>query len=221
MNKIELTAFFNSEYNSCRRYWWQGENRYSCDPQKHLPFHAKLLEIAQSFPRGRALDIGTGEGADAIRLALLGYEVDAVDISAIAIEKTAAFAKTQGVKLNLFNQDINSFPFDKKYDIIICNGMLHYVRDKIQLLKKIQVATTCQGYNVVSLFSTASPIPDYHQCVEVYPDSENGVVFRHFQDWKSFHKTFERNKIESSHPTITPHYHSYIKLISQKFHDHI
>lgn len=48
--------------------------------------------------QGGALDIGAGEGADAIRLALLGYEVDADDLSAIGAAKIEYFAEQAEVK---------------------------------------------------------------------------------------------------------------------------
>jgi|ERR1035437_262588 tellurite methyltransferase len=216
MNKISAVEFFNREYLAHPRYWWLGENRYSIDLKHHLPFHAQLIKIAKKHKTGRVLDIGTGEGADAIRLAILGYEVDAVDVSAIALEKTESFAKSQGVKLNLFNESIDQFTFETTYDIIICNGLLHYVGDKTNLLDKMCAATTKGGYNVISLFSTATPIPDYHQCVNIYPDDENGIITRRFKTWKKSYLSFDRNRPERSHPTPTPHSHSYIKLIAQK-----
>ena len=46
-----------------------------------------MLEDLRTRPAGRVLDLGAGEGIDAIRLARLGYEVDAVEGSVIGAEK--------------------------------------------------------------------------------------------------------------------------------------
>jgi 2-polyprenyl-3-methyl-5-hydroxy-6-metoxy-1,4-benzoquinol methylase len=57
---------------------------------------------------GQALDLGAGEGADAIRLAKLGYHVDAVELSAVACEKIERFARTQGVRISVRNEPLET-----------------------------------------------------------------------------------------------------------------
>ena len=51
---------------------------------------------------------GAGEGADAIRLAKLGYQVDAVEVSAVACEKIERFAKSEGVKITIRNGPVET-----------------------------------------------------------------------------------------------------------------
>lgn len=54
------------------------------------------VELADLEP-GRALDIGCGEGADALWLAHRGWDVTAVDVSAVAIERARAAAEAAGM----------------------------------------------------------------------------------------------------------------------------
>ncbi|MEU5155723.1 methyltransferase domain-containing protein [Glycomyces sp. NPDC021274] len=49
-----------------------------------------LVAEAADLSPGRALDVGCGEGADAIWLARRGWQVTAVDLSAVALERAAA-----------------------------------------------------------------------------------------------------------------------------------
>ncbi|MBK9295994.1 MAG: methyltransferase domain-containing protein [Candidatus Microthrix sp.] len=51
-----------------------------------------LLAEASHLQTGRALDVGCGEGADAIWLAKQGWDVTATDISAVAIDRARAAA---------------------------------------------------------------------------------------------------------------------------------
>lgn len=51
-----------------------------------------LVTEVTGLPPGRALDVGCGEGADAIWLASRGWQVTAVDISRVAVERAAAQA---------------------------------------------------------------------------------------------------------------------------------
>jgi SAM-dependent methyltransferase len=51
-----------------------------------------LVTEGTGLPPGRALDVGCGEGADAIWLARRGWQVTAIDISQIALRRAAAAA---------------------------------------------------------------------------------------------------------------------------------
>ncbi len=48
------------------------------------------------LPKGIALDLATGEGRNAVFLALQGLEVDAVDISKVGLSKARILAKDAG-----------------------------------------------------------------------------------------------------------------------------
>ena len=56
------------------------------------------VEVASMQPT-TALDVGCGEGADAIWLARSGWEVTAVDISTVAVERGSAAAEAAGVSV--------------------------------------------------------------------------------------------------------------------------
>jgi SAM-dependent methyltransferase len=56
-----------------------------------------LVDEAADLPPGRALDIGSGEGADAIWLAGRGWTVVGLDVSDVALERSAAHAAAAGV----------------------------------------------------------------------------------------------------------------------------
>jgi SAM-dependent methyltransferase len=58
--------------------------------------NGRLVVEVGSLTPGRALDVGCGEGADAIWLALRGWTVTAIDISAVAIGRARAAAELAG-----------------------------------------------------------------------------------------------------------------------------
>ncbi|MEU3605398.1 methyltransferase domain-containing protein [Streptomyces sp. NPDC035033] len=60
------------------------------------PNGALVAEVAGLAP-GRVLDVGCGEGADAIWLARTGWDVTALEVSGVALRRAAAHAREAGV----------------------------------------------------------------------------------------------------------------------------
>jgi SAM-dependent methyltransferase len=61
-----------------------------------LPNGALVAEVADRRP-GRVLDVGCGEGADAVWLAGRGWDVTALDVSRVALDRAALRARQAGV----------------------------------------------------------------------------------------------------------------------------
>jgi SAM-dependent methyltransferase len=215
---VDVSGYFDGLYQEHERYWWQAPNRYSLNPEEHPRslLTQQTLRVLADRPRGRALDLGAGEGSDAIRLALLGYEVDAVEVSAVGAAKIERFAKEAGAEVRVTVADAQDYQPKGLYDVIICNGVLHYVKDKDSVISLMQEATCADGINVISLWSTHTPVPEGHDHVPVYSDAENGVVTGRYQDWPKEFIFFERDKPEASHSDLPPHRHSHIKFIARK-----
>ena len=58
--------------------------------------NAQLVAEAADLPPGRVLEVGSGEGADALWLAQRGWQVTGVDISTTALQRAAEHAATAG-----------------------------------------------------------------------------------------------------------------------------
>lgn len=56
-----------------------------------------LAETVAGLPPGEVLDLGCGDGGDALWLARRGCHVTAVDISAVAVERLAGPARSRGL----------------------------------------------------------------------------------------------------------------------------
>ena len=59
--------------------------------------NVRLAEVVESREPGDALDLGCGEGADAMWLAERGWHVVAVDISQVALQRAGAEADARGL----------------------------------------------------------------------------------------------------------------------------
>lgn len=79
-------AEWDARYGAAERVW-SGE-----------PNGALVAEVTDLRP-GRALDVGCGEGADAVWLARRGWEVTALDVSGVALDRAREHADDAGVRV--------------------------------------------------------------------------------------------------------------------------
>lgn len=215
---IAVQQFFEDAYAHTDRYWWRVGHVYSTDPDDHAAslMTQEILRFAWSRGPGRVLDLGSGEGADAIRLALMGWDVVAVEPSAAGVRKIVDFAAAAGVNIKVVRSDIMSFGCNDVFDLVICNGVLHYVDSKTDACRIMQKVTAPQGANAVSLWSSFTPVPDCHQIVPTYPDAERGEVVSAYSAWPKVLLYFERGRVDYSHVDMPVHAHSYIKMFALK-----
>lgn len=82
---------------------------------------------------GRALDLGTGEGRHAVWLAALGWQVTAVDFSAVGIERGRAGAQEVGVDIDWVVADVRTWepPAGVGFDLVLV-AYLHLEDDVLQ-----------------------------------------------------------------------------------------
>lgn len=88
------------------------EHRYSGDQVWSGNPNGTLVREASPLAPGRALDVGAGEGGDAIWLAQHDWDVTATDISHFAIERIAAVASERNLNVEVLQADANALdPF--------------------------------------------------------------------------------------------------------------
>ena len=75
---------------------WDARYRESERLWSGRPNGALVVETAD-LPPGRVLDVGCGEGADAVWLATRGWDVTALEVSGVALERAAGHARDAGV----------------------------------------------------------------------------------------------------------------------------
>ena len=91
-----------------------GDQMWSGNPNGTL-----VDEVGRLLP-GRALDVGAGEGGDAVWLAEQGWDVTASDISRRALDRVAAEAERRGLRIGCLHADANArCPFEgRAFDLV-------------------------------------------------------------------------------------------------------
>ncbi|MFG3496435.1 class I SAM-dependent methyltransferase [Streptomyces sp. NPDC047928] len=147
------------------------ENHYSGrEPAGTRHPHPVLVETARGLTPGSALDLGCGDGADAVWLATRGWRVTAVDISANALRRAAARASAAGAadRLATGRHDLaGTFP-SGTYDLISAHYLqTPFALPRAQVLRKAARALNPGGLLLlVDHGSTRpwawNPAPDAH-----------------------------------------------------------
>ncbi|MET8650042.1 SAM-dependent methyltransferase [Nocardia aurea] len=102
-----------------------------------------LVREAAELAPGTALDLGCGEGGDAIWLAERGWQVTAVDISATALGRAAAHAENAGVRdrVEFAEHDLStSFP-EGEFDLVSAQFFHSPVEQHDQRTRTLRRAT--------------------------------------------------------------------------------
>jgi SAM-dependent methyltransferase len=99
--------------------FWDGFYRERQRVWSGKPNAALVREVSMIAP-GRAIDLGCGEGADAIWLAERGWTVTGVDVSAVALGRAAEHARDAGVedRTTWLARDLAQWEPEETYDLV-------------------------------------------------------------------------------------------------------
>jgi 2-polyprenyl-3-methyl-5-hydroxy-6-metoxy-1,4-benzoquinol methylase len=131
-----------------------------------------LIEFFAEYPRkGKVLDLGCGQGRDAIALARLGYSVTGIDNSRVAIDQMNKIGQKE--KLNLDGRVGDIFSFDRfsEFDIVLMDSMFHFAKkDKekeIGLIQKIISKIQIGSLMVICIQDIGKKAQILHQAIDL------------------------------------------------------
>lgn len=108
---------WDERYAASDRVWSSGPNR-------------EVAAIVGDWPPGRALDLGAGEGRHALWLAERGWQVTAVDFSAVGIDRGREEGRSRGVEVEWVVADVTAWepPAGTAFDLVLV-AYLHVPED--------------------------------------------------------------------------------------------
>lgn len=93
--------------------------------------YPEFVDFVQRLERkGRALDIGCGQGRDALMLAAHGFQVVGLDASEVGVAQMVAQAEAQQLHVTGWVGDFYTFDFAETYDLIVFDSILHFGKDR-------------------------------------------------------------------------------------------
>ena len=91
-------------------------------------FNKFLAETVRGKKPGKALDIGMGQGRNALFLAALGWDVTGFDISEVAVKQAQDQARKRRLKLTAQVGDVDKYNYGKaRWDLVVGMYMHDYL----------------------------------------------------------------------------------------------
>ena len=131
LEQLHSEAAWEERYKS-RAHIWSGE-----------PNPTLVTEVTPLSP-GSALDVGCGEGADAIWLAARGWTVTGVDLSPTALARAAEHGRQRGVEVTWQHLDLTRTTPDATYDLVTAH-FLHLPRERRRVVFADLMAAVAPG----------------------------------------------------------------------------
>jgi tellurite methyltransferase len=157
--------------------------------------YPELIEFLAAYPhKGKVLDLGCGQGRDAIALARLGYAVTGIDNSRVGIDQMKQVGEAEN--LNLLGKVGDIYAFDKfdEFDLILLDSMFHFEKNdkekEIGLLRRIVSSIRKGCLVVVCIQDTGDKVHMLNQALDlehVLPRLADKKFTYTFEDQESGH----------------------------------
>lgn len=163
---------------------------FYCEPKDYFPkkynsnpVHSEVLEAMESLSPGKALDLGCGQGRNALFLAQHGFEVTAVDQKELALEILQSIVEQEDLEMTVGLYDINSANLKQSYDLIVSTVVLMFLQaDRIPaIIRNMQDQTNPGGYNLIVC---AMDTEDYPCQVPFSFTFKEGELADYYKDWE-------------------------------------
>ena len=167
---------YEKVYSENNEYYWGVTPSQMC---------LKIVELMPPNKQLKILDIGCGEGKDAVFLARCGYDVSAFDLSETGVEKTKLLAKRANVNVNVFKADLCDYRLSENYDILFSSGVLHYIKPTMrdEIFENYRSHTNKNGLNILNVFIEkpfVAPSPENEEHSYLW---YSGQLLAYYRDW--------------------------------------
>jgi 2-polyprenyl-3-methyl-5-hydroxy-6-metoxy-1,4-benzoquinol methylase len=140
--------------------------------------YPELMEYFESRCRGALLDLGSGQGRNAVALAAIGYDVTAVDASPVGVDQAVRTAAERGLTVRGVAADLTEYAITATYDVILIDMVLHSLdhgSDRRRLLEAVARAVRPGGTAYVVLPEPGPLVDEVVEALSPWPTTVQAV----------------------------------------------
>lgn len=149
--------------------------------QNELADENLVAFLSQNPKLHTALELGCGEGRNAIYLAQQNVKVTAIDLSEVSIGNAKVIAERKGVQVDFICQNVFNMALEgNKYDLVYDSGMFHHLAPhrRLQYLKLLEEVVADKGYFGLTCFAWGEDCADEVDDWAFYNEPRTGVAFK-------------------------------------------
>lgn len=175
------------EFSEREEVYGQDEYYWGKEPSTLAKTTAEYIPV--DLEGGRVIDVGAGEGRDAVYFAEQGFDAYAVDISPAGLEKTTRLATKRGVEVTTLEADANELEFPAPMDIVFSIGAVQFIRPAVRQrqFKRFQRSTTAGGVHAVFAFVDHPDIPPAPDTTDDQYPFDRDELQEYYAEWETLH----------------------------------
>ena len=201
--------------------------QFYCTPQDYFykkyqlsPTHSEILAATPYLQGGRALDVGCGQGRNALYLSQLGqhsFEVDAWDVNPQSLQKLQQIIEAEGIhNIHLQQRDLNADPsITGTYDFICCTVVMMFLQATTvkPLIAQMQQATEVNGFNLIVCAMDTPDLPVQADFPFAFKTGELSALYEGWNIVKYNENVGELHRVDAEGNRIKQHFAT---LLAQK-----
>ena len=196
---------YDEVYNAEGYYWGTLPSPTCFQILEHMPPDRPL----------KLLDIGCGEGRNAVFFARNGYHVTGFDISPAGVKKTLRLAEGAGAAMMAFVADLLEHRLEESYDILYSLGTLHLLPSELrdEVMANYRKQTNANGLHLFEVFVDKpflATAPDMEPTADLW---KSGELLSYYHDWRV--ESFVEEIFDCPSSGV-PHQHAVNRIIARQ-----
>ncbi|WP_455251857.1 SAM-dependent methyltransferase TehB [Neisseria sp.] len=177
--------------------------------------HSAVRAAEGIVPIGKVLDMGCGQGRNALYLGLKGFDVTAVDNNPHAVQNVEELARIEELNVRAFEYDLNAANIQEKFDYMVATVvfmflMPRYVPDVIANMKE---HTNPGGYNLIVSAMDTEDFP----CPMPFPFKfGEGELREYYKDWELVEYKEELGSMHAKDEFGNPIQFKFVTMLAKK-----
>lgn len=191
--------------------------KFYCTPQDYFykkyqlsPTHSEILAATPYLQGGRALDVGCGQGRNALYLSQHGFEVDAWDVNENSLQTLRQIIQSEQIdNIQVQQRDLNADQsITGHYDFICCTVVMMFLEAQTvkPLIAQMQQATNVNGFNLIVCAMDTPDIPAQSDFPFTFKAGELSALYEGWKIIKYNENVGELHRVDKQGNRIKQHF---------------
>ena len=177
--------------------------------------HSAVRAAEGIVPVGKVLDMGCGQGRNALYLGLKGFDVTAVDNNPNAVQNVEELARIEELNVRAFEYDLNAANIQENFDYMVATVVFMFLMPRYvpDVIANIKEHTNPGGYNLIVSAMDTEDFP----CPMPFPFKfGEGELREYYKDWESVEYKEELGSMHAKDEFGNPIQFKFVTMLAKK-----